>query len=95
MALELGEGRVPVWTSMEFEVNPGGQGDYIRSLGAELVGAQRTEAALFDLSASSAYELAPFSYAVGGALALLNLGRSATAFYRVREGEANLGGESL
>jgi len=89
--MDFGANRVGMWQSMEFEVNPGGHGDYIRAIGAELVGNEDIDAVRMTLTNSSAYELAPMSYRIGGRIALLDLGRKTQVYLRLREGEAGVG----
>ena len=89
--VDFGKGRIAGWSALSFEVNPGGSGDYIRSIGAEVLGEEDLEAVGFDLTNSSAFELAPFSYVVSGTLALLDVGRGSSIALRARSGEADVG----
>ena len=91
LAVDFERGRLAAWTSLDFEVNPGGPGDYIRTIGAEILGQEDLEAVGMDLTNSSAYELAPFSYSIEGNLTLVPIGRQAEILLRSREGEADVG----
>jgi hypothetical protein len=89
--LGLPEGRLALWQTLSFEANPGGSGDYIRNMGAELYGGERVEGARLQLGNSSVYELDQFSYEVSGSLSMVDLGRSARVYLRIREGESEIG----
>jgi len=91
MPLNLGSGRIGFWQSLHFEVNPGGHGDYIRAIGAEMVGHEEVEGVRLNLTNSSAFELGALTYSIQGQVALLGLGRRSQAYLRVREGEADVG----
>jgi hypothetical protein len=91
VSLGLPEGRLALWQSLSFEANPGGSGDYIRNMGAELYGSESVEGARLELGNSSIYELDQFSYSVTGSLSMVDLGRSARVYVRTREGESDIG----
>ena len=91
VSLGLPEGRLALWQSLSFEANPGGSGDYIRNMGAEIYGSESVEGARLQLGNSSIYELDQFSYSVTGSLSMVDLGRSARVYVRTREGESDIG----
>jgi hypothetical protein len=91
VAMDFPDNRLALWQSLSFEANPLGPGDYIRSIGAELVGEERVRGADLDFGNSSVYELHAFNYSVQGQLALIDLGRNAQIYLRSREGEAEVG----
>jgi len=91
LAMDFGRGRIALWQGLSFEANPGAEGDYIRGIGAEVLGDDDIDSVRLDLTNSSVYELGPFSYSIGGELSLVDLGRGAQIFLRTREGEATIG----
>ena len=91
LEVDFEPGRLAAWKFLSFEANPGGNGDYIRSIGAEILGEEDLQAVGVELTNSSAFELAPFSYAIEGTLALIPGGRNTSVVLRSREGEAEVG----
>jgi hypothetical protein len=89
--VEFDRGRLAGWRSLSFEANPGGSGDYIRSVGAEILGEEELQAVGFELTSSSHVELAPFFYSISGTMVLLSAGDEASVLLRSREGETDAG----
>jgi hypothetical protein len=91
LGLDFPDQRLALWRELDFQVNPGGYGDYVRSIGAEIVGDENIDKVSLDLTNSSVYELGAFSYSISGKLSLVDLGRGSRLYLRSREGEAEIG----